>query len=98
MSNNENQVVIAWITTESVHDGKPYASDLGRRPKFKDVEVAHSLCWVLSGTDSDVKTAEAYCRRNKLEGAKVFTFPLDRADVLEEGRKRVSRERVRESQ
>ncbi len=54
-------IVVAWVVEQMVHDGRPFARDLGQRPGMRAERVGVACMWLNAGTEEDVKKARAYC-------------------------------------
>jgi len=81
-------IVLARVVEESVHDGKPFARDLGHLPKLKTVRIPQAVVWLNSGDSIDVEKAHAHCRTEG-QGWRVFTMSMSVADPLETARRLV---------
>jgi len=81
-------IVLARVVEESVHDGKPYARDLGYLPKFKTVRVPQAVVWLNDGNTADVEKAHAHCAQEG-QGWRVFTMSTSIPDPLETARRLV---------
>ncbi len=74
------QIVIARVIVD-VEVARPYAHDLGERPPLREVKRAQAAMWLISGSETDVDRARAFCR---LEPEwSVYTFPPTEAEPLE---------------
>lgn len=89
-------IVIAWVVEETVHDGRPYAHDLGQRPGTRVERVARAAIWLNKGTEADVVKARAYCENptsrssTDPESARyAFIYPPTEKDPLGRARRDV---------
>lgn len=64
-------IVLARVCVDMVVDG-PWAADLGRRPKMKEVRRPEGCVWCYKGTEEDLAKARKYAES---EGYMVFTYP-----------------------
>lgn len=76
---NAFEIVIAWVDTIAVPAEKIWASDLGRRPKMKDVRVSRAAMWANQGSAEDEAKARAYAAK---EAGMVFCYPLSERDPI----------------
>lgn len=74
-------IVVAWTTQDMRHDGKPFASDLGRRPGLVEVTVPHACMWLNRGGEDDVLKATAYALAQD-PVARVYVYPTSERDPL----------------
>lgn len=75
-------IVIAWITTETEWDGKPYARDLGARPGMVEIRAPHAAMWLGRGFEADVEKARAHVEREYGAAGMVLTYPTSEHDPL----------------
>jgi hypothetical protein len=86
-------IVVAWTETGSEIDPRfPMArSDMGERPRFREVQVGKALRWLQHGTDADVSKAQAYAA--KWPNGAVYLFEQSERDPLGKARAMVVKHR-----
>lgn len=90
---DEVAIVIAWPDVEHVHDGQPYAADLGTRPRMVAIPTGRAVMWLRRGTLRDVERAEEYAAEMRREDpprlARVFVYETSERDPLGRARRDV---------
>lgn len=88
--------VLAWTVATRVHDGRPYARDLGASPGLRTVVEGRAATWRLDAGPDDLEDAQRYAdienaRRDPAEvGAYVvLTYPRAEREPLERARREV---------
>lgn len=74
------QIIIAW-TEDDVEFVCARRPDLGERPVTRPVTRVKAARWLNEGTEEDVLKARAHAASQRLEGAKVFAYPLAVSDA-----------------
>lgn len=94
-------IVIAWTVRTSVHDGRPYAADLGQRPGMRTVWEPRACTWTLSGGTGELLKAGTFCARENrsMDSASetprtVFSYPTSTRDPLGAARRDVMIKRM----
>lgn len=82
-------IVVAWTTKEMEHDGRPFAMDLGARPRMVEVTKAHACVWLNRGRERDIETARAYIASHEAETGRVFVYPTSEKDPLGRARREI---------
>ena len=71
---------VAW-TEDDVEFVCARRPDLGERPVTRPVTRVKAARWLNEGTEEDVLKARAHAASQRLEGAKVFAYPLAVSDA-----------------
>lgn len=57
-------IVLTKVESELLHDGKPYAADLGQRPRLIERPRVLAVVWANKATLRDLASATAYAERD----------------------------------
>ena len=95
------QIVIAWLVEEVRFSGKPYAADLGERPKMETVRDARACMWLNAGTEVDVEKARKYAASDVSRSSTdpdatrhVFVFQKTEKDPIGRAKREVLKAKV----
>lgn len=84
MSEKTQVIVIAWTETIMIHDGEPWAADLGERPGMVEQVKPNALVWINKGTAEHLASAQKYAA---VEGYQVITYDSTEKDPLNRARR-----------
>lgn len=84
----KHKIVLAWVVEDFEVVGER-RTDLGERPKLRQVDVAKTVMWLNRGSDEDVKKAKAYAAKELNYEIVVLTYPTAEKDPLGRAKKDV---------
>ncbi len=82
----DSMIVLAWSEVVKVHDGEPWASDLGQRPTFIPKVIANAVVWCRTQIPGDLERARSHA--DSLS-ATLYFFSQNDTDPLARARKKV---------
>lgn len=67
-------IVVAWLDEGMVHDGRPFAADLGARPNMRVQVQAKAAMWLNKGTEADIEKARAHVAKEHPDNGRVYAY------------------------